>query len=106
MVVQCCASRGVEIFRFNSEDYPQHVGLELQPLHPEIAQFLLTDDRQVHIGQARGIWLRRPQWPVISPDVTDPLDRQLATRESVAAAGGLWRLLATRCVSPPDALQG
>jgi hypothetical protein len=30
-----------------------------------------------------GIWLRRPQWPVIAPAVADPLDRQLAVRESV-----------------------
>ena len=105
MVVQRCVKRGVEIYRFNSEDYPQHIGIQLDPLHPEAAQLLLADDRRVAIGQARGIWLRRPQWPVIAPAVTDPLDRQLAVRESVAAAGGLWRLLAHRCVSPADVLQ-
>jgi hypothetical protein len=105
MVVQCCAAQGVEIYRFNSEDYPQHVGLELDPVHPEDAQLRLPDDRSVAIGKARGIWLRRPQWPVMAPEVTDPLDRQLAVRESVAAAGGLWRLLDRLCVSAPDALQ-
>ena len=105
MVVQCCATRGVEIYRFNSEDYPQHIGLELDPVHPEGAQLRLTDDRSIAIGRARGIWLRRPQWPVVAAGVTDPLDRQLAVRESVAAAGGLWRLLEHRCVSSADALQ-
>jgi hypothetical protein len=105
MVVHCCMSRGVEIYRFNSEDYPQHIGLELDPLHPEDAHLHIADDRSIAIGRARGIWLRRPQWPVITPEVTDPLDRQLAVRESVASAGGLWRLLESRCVSAPDALQ-
>jgi hypothetical protein len=105
MVVQRCAAKGVEVYRFNSEDYPQHVELELDPVHPEDAQLHLADDRRVAIGRTRGIWLRRPQWPVISPAVTDPVDRQLSVRESVAAAGGLWRLLFHLCVSPPDALQ-
>lgn len=105
LVVQCCATRGVEIYRFNSEDYPQHIGLEFDPVHPEDAKLCLADDHSVAIGRARGIWLRRPQWPVIAPAVTDPLDRQLAVRESVGAAGGLWRLLDHRCVSSADALQ-
>jgi hypothetical protein len=105
MVVQRCVARGVEIYRFNSEDYPQHIGVQLDPVHPEDAELLVADDRRVAIGRARGIWLRRPQWPVIASAVTDPLDRQLAVRESVAAAGGLWRLLADRCVSPADVLQ-
>ncbi len=103
--MQRCAARGVNIFRFNSEDYPQRIGLELNPLHPESARLLLQDGQSVNVGAARGVWLRRPQWPVISDAVTDKLDHQLAAQEAVAAAGGLWCLLANKCVSPPDALQ-
>ena len=95
----------MEIFRFNSEDYPQRVGVRIDPAMPFAAQLLLSDDRQVSIGAARGVWLRRPQWPEIADAVTDPHDRQLALQESVATAAGLWRLLEDRCVSPADALQ-
>jgi hypothetical protein len=100
-----CGRRGVDIFRFNSEDYPQLVGVRVDPATPSTAQFLLSDDSQVSIGTARGIWLRRPQWPEIADAVTDPHDRQLALQESVATAAGLWRLLEDRCVSAADALQ-
>ena len=52
-----------------------------------------------------GIWVRRPQWPRISAHIEDPLDVQLAEQESVAALGGLLRVIAGHCVSPADALQ-
>lgn len=105
LVVQCCAARNVTVFRFNSEDYPQYVTLQLDPLDPDSASLLLSDGDRVAIGRARGVWLRRPQWPVISRTVLDSLDRHLAVQEAVAAAGGLWRLLSRNCVSPADALQ-
>ena len=105
MVVQRCGDRGVSIFRFNSEDFPSAVGLNVDPLRPEMATLLLGDGGAVAIGRVRGIWLRRPQWPVIRPEVTDEGDRMLAIQESVASIGGLWRLLGKRCVSAPDALQ-
>lgn len=57
------------------------------------------------IGRARGIWIRRPRWPEITSEVTDPLDRLFARQEAVAAMGGAWRMLADRCVSPADAMQ-
>jgi hypothetical protein len=102
--VLAAARRGVPLFRFNTEDYPAAVGLDLDPLAPERAT-LLTDAGPVAIGGARGLWIRRPLWPQISDSVTDPLDREFARAEALAAIGGLWRTLATRCVSDADALQ-
>jgi glutathione synthase/RimK-type ligase-like ATP-grasp enzyme len=94
----------VQVFRFNTEDYPANIRLALDPVHPESA-VLATAQGDVALGKARGIWLRRPQWPVISDSVTDRFDRALAEQEAIAAMGGAWRCLADRCVSPPDALQ-
>lgn len=64
-----------------------------------------TPAGEVELGRAQGIWIRRPRWPEIAADVTDPLDRQFARQEAVAAMGGAWRILADKCVSPPDVMQ-
>jgi glutathione synthase/RimK-type ligase-like ATP-grasp enzyme len=98
------ARRGIEVFRFNTEDYPAQVRLSIDPVHPE-AGVLHTLRGTVSMGQTRGIWIRRPQWPVVADIVTDRFDRALAQQEAVAAMGGAWRCLARRCVSPPDAIQ-
>ena len=103
--MQRCERRGIPIYRFNSEDYPAVLGLTYDPGHPADAVVRPHDGGPVAIGKARGIWLRRPQWPTISETVTDPIDRRLAMQEAIAAIGGLWRLLRHKCVSDPDALQ-
>jgi hypothetical protein len=96
--------RGVDVYRFNTEEYPASVRLSLDPADPPSAN-LFVDDQRIELGQAKGIWIRRPQWPVISAAVTDRYDRALAHQEALAAMGGAWRCLANRCVSPPDVLQ-
>ena len=42
---------------------------------------------------------------MIDASVTDDADRAFARQEAVAAMGGALRLVAHRCVSPPDAIQ-
>jgi glutathione synthase/RimK-type ligase-like ATP-grasp enzyme len=103
-LILAAAKRGLRVFRFNTEDYPSVVGLSVNPLDPSSAVLKLHDD-EVPLGLAKGIWIRRPQWPVISSAISDPLDRAFAQQEAVAAMGGVWRALQDRCVSPPDALQ-
>jgi glutathione synthase/RimK-type ligase-like ATP-grasp enzyme len=104
LLMLAAADRGVDVYRFNTEDYPASIGVVADPGRPESAR-LVTDNHVIALGMARGIWIRRPRWPAISPAVTDPLDRQFAQQEAVAAIGGIWRLLGDRCVSPPDAMQ-
>jgi hypothetical protein len=103
LVVAQCESRGVDLFRFNSEEYPVRVGLHVEPSDPSTAT-LVTDAGDVRIGGA-GIWIWRPQWPTLDPHVTDEWDAEFAKQEAVAALGGLLRLLSDRCVSPPDSMQ-
>lgn len=98
------ARRGIPLYRFNTEDYPSIVGVSFDPLSPR-AITLTTVDGPVVLGSAHGIWIRRPRWPEVAAEVKDPLDRLFARQEAVAAIGGAWRLLADRCVSPPDVLQ-
>jgi glutathione synthase/RimK-type ligase-like ATP-grasp enzyme len=99
-----CEQRGIEIFRFNSETFPIAATLHFDPARPEEA-VLCTADQDIAIGKADGILIRRPQWPVVSSRVTDDLDRDLASQESIAASGGLWRVLGSKCISPPDSMQ-
>lgn len=77
--------------------------IAVDPLRPRGAR-LIGEDREVELGAARGVWLRRPRWPVVAPHL-DRSDRVFAEQEAVAAIGGAWRVLADRCVSPPDAMQ-
>src|SRR5438552_14632469 len=103
LVVAECYRRGIDIWRFNTEDFPATVGITLNPANPY--QTLFVSDRAEISFETAGIWLRRPQWPRVSDDITDPIDRELASQESLATLGGLWRLLSDRCVSPADAMQ-
>jgi hypothetical protein len=104
LVVLAATRRGVPLYRYNTEDYPSSIGLSFDPERAEAAT-LTTRDGDVALGRARGIWLRRPRWPEIAREVADPLDRMFARQEAVAAMGGVWRVLADKCVSAPDAMQ-
>jgi hypothetical protein len=104
LLVLAAGRRGVPFYRFNTEDYPSSIGLVLDPSQPSETLLTTTSD-EVALGMARGIWVRRPRWPEIGPEVEDRMDRLFARQEAVAAIGGAWRALADRCVSPPDVLQ-
>lgn len=104
LVILAARRRGVDVFRFNTEDYPSQIGISVDPARPESAE-LITGDRTVGLGTARGLWIRRPKWPQPAREIADALDRALVTQEAVAAMGGVWRALRERCVSPPDVMQ-
>ena len=76
----------------------------VDPSQPESTRLVDDKDHEIEVGRARGIWLRRPRWPVVDPTLA-PADRAFAQQEAVAAIGGAWRVLAERCISPPDAMQ-
>ncbi len=103
LVVLEAERRGLNLYRFNTEDYPLGVRISIDPARPDTAS-LRGDHHEVELGRARGIWLRRPRWPVVDPRL-EHTDRVFAQQEAVAAIGGVWRALADRCVSPPDAMQ-
>lgn len=103
LIVLECQRRGIDLYRFNSEEYPVQVGLHADPLRP-LDSRLIVDGEAIHIG-ASGIWIWRPEWPRVDPELATEVDIQIAQQESVAAFGGVLRLLADRCVSPPDAMQ-
>jgi glutathione synthase/RimK-type ligase-like ATP-grasp enzyme len=65
---------------------------------------LVDRGHEIELGAARGIWLRRPRWPIVATSLSRT-DRAFAQQEAVAAIGGTWRVLAGRCISPPDAMQ-
>jgi hypothetical protein len=97
-------SMDLAVYRFNTEDYPARVGITFDPVSGRNAR-LLTPNGDVDMDRPRGFWVRRPHWPTLRPDITDPLDRDLAFNEAIAALGGYLRVNADRCVSPPDAMQ-
>ena len=104
LIVLEAERRSVPLYRFNTEDYPRSISVSYDPIRPETV-VLGTHEGAVELGKASGIWIRRPRWPEIASEVADPVDRQFARQEAVAAIGGAWRILAAKCVSPPDAMQ-
>ena len=104
LVVLAAEQRGLNLYRFNTEDYPVGVRIMIDPLRADAA-YVVDGDREIELGRTRGIWLRRPRWPIVDPGL-ERTDRVFAQQEAVAGIGGAWRVLADRCVSPPDAMQG
>lgn len=103
LVVLEAERRGLNLYRFNTEDFPVRGRITIDPARADAAT-LVVDNQVVDLGGARGIWLRRPRWPVVDPTL-EHTDRVFAQQEAVAAIGGAWRVLADRCISPPDAMQ-
>ena len=103
LVVAECEARSIEFYRFNTEDFPRQIRIAVSPAEP-MSAVLMTEQGDIDLGGG-GIWIWRPEWPTFPDDITDVFDLQLARQESVAALAGVLRLLANRCVSPPDAMQ-
>jgi hypothetical protein len=104
LVVLECERRGVDLHRFNSEQFPTVVGINADPVRG-LVELLDGDEVAVSLSSARSIWIRRPQWPAQDPSIVDQADQRLRFSESVATLAGAWRLLKDRCVSPADSLQ-
>lgn len=82
--------------RFNTEDFPEKVHLDLVLRRGEFQGTVDFPTHSVDLAEITAIWYRRPVPPRIHEDVTDPNARQVAEAESTAVLRGLWAALFDR----------
>lgn len=81
---------GASWVRFNTEELPQRVQLDIE-LGPEgLRGAIAFPDRTLDLDDISAIWWRRPEPPRISERVTDSEARDVAEAESRSALRGLW----------------
>ena len=99
--------RGVTYHRFNVEDYPRLVDVTVrfdQGFQGSF-HFVSPESEQLRFDQISSIWLRRPEWPVPEPLITDPTSAGFALDESQEFLESLWEALDCFWVSPPSKLK-
>ena len=78
---------GASWIRFNTEQFPQQVQLEIElkqgALHG--ALHFYDYNQTVDLAEITAVWYRRPESPRIHTDVTDPEARQIAEAECRSA---------------------
>ena len=94
--------RKVEHVRFNTEDFPQYVGVEWHIDTTGTHGHLSFPKRAVDLGEVHSIWYRRPVPPVPSRDISDPAAQEFAQVESQASLEGVLSTLDCFWVSRPD----
>ena len=90
--------RGVEFVRFNTEDYPQHVGLTWRS---DGEATLRIGGREHALASFSAVWYRRPVPPRLPADLA-PAAARWAAVESREALLGAWRTLDALWVNHPD----
>jgi len=93
VVQQELERRGAECIRFNTEDFPTKVGLEVKLTSSGWQGVLHFPQRDVELSQIRAVYYRRPATPQIDPAIKDSNARQVAEAQCEEALRGLWRAL-------------
>jgi glutathione synthase/RimK-type ligase-like ATP-grasp enzyme len=93
---------GVDFVRFNTEEFPEQVGLTLSFSNSGSSGSLDFRGRQIDTREVTSVWYRRPVSSVPSHKIRDEAARQFAVQESNTALQGLWRTLDSFWVSHPD----
>lgn len=93
---------GVDFVRFNTEEFPEQVGLTLSFSSTGLSGSLVIRGRQIDTREIKSVWYRRPVSSVPSRKIRDEAARQFAVQESNTALQGLWRILDSFWVSHPD----
>jgi glutathione synthase/RimK-type ligase-like ATP-grasp enzyme len=93
--------RKKEFIRFNTEDYPEKVNVEILFKKGKISgQFkFLNSNRIVPFSNIKSAWYRRPTFPVFSS--VEPKYRKYCIQEAITVLSGIWNTLDTFWVSNP-----
>lgn len=106
-VVRELGRRGVDVFRFDTGDFPTDVDLMAWQDGPRWRGTLRSSSgvggRTVDLSDIRSIWYRRPSRFRFS-DSMPREHRDFARAESLAALGGILRTVQCRWISHPDNL--
>lgn len=97
--------RGIPYIRFNTEDFPQTIGVTARFGDYGMEGHFDTPKGKVTFDKVRSVWFRRPVLPVVSPEIEHPTSRQFCVLESLACLEALWRNLDCFWVSNPDSIR-
>lgn len=103
LVIGELSSRGVDVFRFNTETYPTMVQLTMEGKSSGVTGHILADcGRDVALDEISAVYYRRPLPPDISSEIEDDGARQFALGECRSAIAGMIRLVEAPWVNHPD----
>lgn len=109
MVLKHLTSMGKRFVRFNTEQFPQTVGLDLSAVNGKIDGHLVFKTKTIEFKEIKVIWNRRPHKPEISALVRNERLRNWAQEEAEQALQLLYFALEDRIwinkVAPNDLLQ-
>ncbi len=97
--------RGIEYFRFNTEDYPQLVTTSWKIDSEGVRGYFNTQKGKLDFSKIKSIWYRRPVLPNPDPILGSKTNLSFARRESQAALEGIWDSIDCFWVSHPNALK-
>ncbi len=97
-------SRKASYRRFNTEGFPQVVGLTVE-LGEDIASSLTLSKGELRLEDVTAVWYRRPVPPVVDSRIAPPAAKAFAELESAAALQNVWALLRCLWISAPHALR-
>lgn len=95
LVLDCLRRRNVNFFRFNVEDFPQRLRLNLDPA-TGAGELSYPDAHAVDLEKVTSCWYYHSPVPRISSKIIGKGNREFAIGETRAAISGLWRLLDDR----------
>lgn len=96
--------RGTPYVRFNTEDFPQRVGISWRMDNHGVDGSIRLPGSELSLRDVVSVWYRRPGAPEIAETVRCPSLREFAHRESQEALAGLWRTMDCFWMSRPDAI--
>ncbi len=93
--------RGVDYFRFNTEDFPKNVQISIDYANDFSGFFsILKDKKRLLFKDIKSVWYRRPVLPVPDTKIPDRL-KSFCIKESFAALNGVWANLDCFWISNP-----
>lgn len=96
--------RGIDYFRFNTEDFPTKVEITWGLIDGKIDGCFNFTKKNIIFSDITSIWYRRPVSSIINSQITDIENRQFVLTESKTFLDGVWKTLDCFWVSNPDVI--
>jgi glutathione synthase/RimK-type ligase-like ATP-grasp enzyme len=96
--------RKADYIRFNTEDFPQRVGILWEMKELGVDGYFNFPDRRIQFSEITSVWYRRPVSPVPCDSIEGEA-RNFVIIECLSTLEGIWRTLDCFWVSNPDNLR-
>lgn len=97
--------RAIEYVRFNTEDFPTRIGVDLQAENEHLIGRFIFSNIEIEFDGIDSVWYRRPVNPIPDTSIVDDTAFQFAAEESQETLDGIWNLLDCFWVSRPERIR-